>query len=155
MPANSIFSGPITSIFNAKHFDENLFTWQCEKEDKNAYRFQISHFYGAFSNHIMAGKGLKLSTIKMEKHIEVQDTKIGTRPCHSVNNFAPKRWHETHTGTPTSICITVLDSTSGTVQVTLQHVYIWNRHITLPINLVPNKLLTYRFTPLAICKAKA
>ena len=30
---NSIFSGPVTSIFNAIRFDENLFTCQCEKED--------------------------------------------------------------------------------------------------------------------------
>ena len=30
-----IFS-PITSIFDARHFDENHFTYQCEKEDKKA-----------------------------------------------------------------------------------------------------------------------
>ena len=31
-----IFSGPIKSIFNAKRFDENSFTCQCEKEDIKA-----------------------------------------------------------------------------------------------------------------------
>jgi len=30
----SIFSGPITSVFNAMRFDENLSTCQCEKEEK-------------------------------------------------------------------------------------------------------------------------
>ena len=33
-PASSMFSGPLTSTFNAIHFDENPFTWQWEKEDK-------------------------------------------------------------------------------------------------------------------------
>ena len=79
-PANSIISGPTTSIFNAMRFDENPFTCQCEKEDKKAYSFQISHFSGAFSNHIMAVKGLKLSTIKNGK------TYISTRH---------KNWYKT------------------------------------------------------------
>ena len=56
-PANRIFSGPITSIFNAMCFDEIPFACQCEKEDKKGYWFQISHFYGWFSNEIMAVKG--------------------------------------------------------------------------------------------------
>ena len=43
---------------NAMRFDENPFTFQCEKEDKKAYGSQISHFYGSFSNDIMAVKGL-------------------------------------------------------------------------------------------------
>ena len=30
-----------------------------EEEEKKAYGFQISHFYGSFSNDIMAVKGLK------------------------------------------------------------------------------------------------
>ena len=34
------------------------FTCQCEKEDKKAYGFQISHFYGSFSDDITALKGL-------------------------------------------------------------------------------------------------
>ena len=36
MPANSTFSTPITSIFNAMCFDENSFTCQCKKEDRNS-----------------------------------------------------------------------------------------------------------------------
>ena len=32
---DSIFSGPMTSTFNGMCFDENLFTCQCEKEDRN------------------------------------------------------------------------------------------------------------------------
>ena len=59
-PANSIFSGPITSVFSAMHFDESPFTCQRQKEDKKAQAFQISHFYGSFSNDIMAAKGLSM-----------------------------------------------------------------------------------------------
>ena len=44
---------------NAMRFDENPFTFQCEKEDKKAYGSQISLFYGSFSDDIMAVKGLK------------------------------------------------------------------------------------------------
>ena len=40
------------------HFTENPFTCQSEKEDKKAYGFQISHFYGSLSKDIMAVKGL-------------------------------------------------------------------------------------------------
>ena len=50
--ANSIFSGPMC-------FDENPFTCQCEKGNKKAEGFQISHFYRSFSNEIMEVKGLK------------------------------------------------------------------------------------------------
>ena len=39
-------------------FDGDPFTCQWEKEDKKADEFQISHFYGSFSNDIMAVKGL-------------------------------------------------------------------------------------------------
>ena len=56
--ANSIFSGPVTAIFNAVRFDETPFTCQYEKEDKKTEGFQISHFYGSFSSDIMAVKGL-------------------------------------------------------------------------------------------------
>ena len=59
-PANSVFSGPITSVFSAVRFDETLFTYQCEKEDKKAVRFQISHFYGSFLSDILAVKRLLL-----------------------------------------------------------------------------------------------
>ena len=51
MPANSIFSGPVTSTFNAMHFGEILFKYQCQKKkkkkkkDKKAEGFEISHFY--------------------------------------------------------------------------------------------------------------
>jgi len=31
VPANSIYSGPITSAFNAVRFDENPFTCHCKK----------------------------------------------------------------------------------------------------------------------------
>ena len=37
-----------TPTFNARRFDENLFTCHCEKENKKAYGFQISHFYWSF-----------------------------------------------------------------------------------------------------------
>ena len=33
-PADSVFSGPITSFFNAMRFDEDPFTCHCEKEDR-------------------------------------------------------------------------------------------------------------------------
>ena len=58
-PANSIFSGPVTSIFSAMRFDENPFSQaNAIKEDKKTEGFQISHFYGSFSSD-MAVKGLK------------------------------------------------------------------------------------------------
>ena len=61
--ANSIFCGHIfsTSTFNAMSFDENPFTCQCEKEDKNAFKkwFQIWPFCWSFPSDIMAVKGLK------------------------------------------------------------------------------------------------
>ena len=38
--------------------DENPFTCQCEKEDKQAEKFEISHFYGSFLNDIVAVMGL-------------------------------------------------------------------------------------------------
>ena len=53
-----MFSGPITSTFNASHFDEIPFTYRCEKEGKKASRFEILHCYGAFSNDTMAVRGL-------------------------------------------------------------------------------------------------
>ena len=59
-PANSIFSGPITSILNCMHFDGDPLTCQCEKQNKKVEGFQISHFYGSFSNDTMAVKGLSL-----------------------------------------------------------------------------------------------
>ena len=34
--ANSVFSGPVTSIFNAMRFDGNPLTCQCEKGGKKA-----------------------------------------------------------------------------------------------------------------------
>ena len=57
-PANSIFSGPVTSTFNVRRCDESPFTCQREKEDKKAQRFPMSHFYWSFSNNIVAVKGL-------------------------------------------------------------------------------------------------
>jgi len=44
-------------------FDENPFTCQREKRDEKAKGFQISHFYGSFSN-IMAVEGLNKSLIR-------------------------------------------------------------------------------------------
>jgi len=58
-PANNIFSSPATAIFNTVCFDGDLFTCQCEKEDKKAKGSKISHCYGLFSNDIMAAKGLR------------------------------------------------------------------------------------------------
>ena len=40
------------------HFDEHYFTYQCEKEKKMAYGFQILSFYWLCSSDIMAVKGL-------------------------------------------------------------------------------------------------
>jgi len=34
-----------TSTFNAMRYDENSFRCQCEKEDKKAEGFLISHFF--------------------------------------------------------------------------------------------------------------
>ena len=61
-PANSVFSGPITSVFSAMGFDENPFRCQCKKEDKRAEVFQISHIYVSFSNDIVAVKWLSTSS---------------------------------------------------------------------------------------------
>ena len=58
VPAHSIFSGPIMSIFNSMRFDGDPVTGQCEKEDKKAEGFQISHCDGSFSSDTMAVKGL-------------------------------------------------------------------------------------------------
>jgi len=40
MPANSIFSGPMTSIFNAMRFDENPFP--CQREKKRQKGIKVS-----------------------------------------------------------------------------------------------------------------
>ena len=58
MPANSVFSGPMTSVFNALSFDGEPFICQRNEEDKKAYGFVIWNFYGWFSNDILAVKGL-------------------------------------------------------------------------------------------------
>jgi len=42
VPAKSIFSGARTFIFSAMPFDENPFTWQCEKEQQKDLR--VSNF---------------------------------------------------------------------------------------------------------------
>ena len=65
MPANSIFSGPVSnnSIFNIvlterkKNSDGKART----KKKKKAYGFQILHYYRSFSSNIVAVKGLKSS----------------------------------------------------------------------------------------------
>ena len=47
------------STFNAMGFDENPFTYRCEREKEQAQGFQISHFYWPFSfSDIVAVKGL-------------------------------------------------------------------------------------------------
>ena len=51
--ANSPFSGSVTSVFNSMRFGENPFTCRCKEG------FQISHFYGLFSNDVMAVKRLR------------------------------------------------------------------------------------------------
>ena len=58
MPAGSIFSGPITSSFDAMHFDENPFTCHCEEEDKKVHVFSVSQFYWLFSSDIVVVKAL-------------------------------------------------------------------------------------------------
>ena len=47
-----IFRSFNQAAFDARRFNENLFTYQCEKEDKKAEGFQISHFYWSFSVHV-------------------------------------------------------------------------------------------------------
>ena len=42
MPANSIFSGPITLNFKSMHFDGDPFTCQCEKQKQKSLR--VSNF---------------------------------------------------------------------------------------------------------------
>ena len=51
--------------YNTSFFRENSFTCQCEKDDKKAEGFQTSHFYGLFSNDIMAVKELKIKMLAM------------------------------------------------------------------------------------------
>ena len=58
VPANNIFSGPITSTVNAVPFDKSRFTRQCKKEDRKALRFQILLFDWSFSSDILAVKRL-------------------------------------------------------------------------------------------------
>ena len=58
MTSKTVFSARITPIFNSMCFDGDTFTCQCEKADKKAQGFQISHFYGSFSSDFMAAKGL-------------------------------------------------------------------------------------------------
>ena len=48
VPAKSIFSGARTFIFSAMPFDENPFTWQCEKEDKKAKGLKLCTFICRF-----------------------------------------------------------------------------------------------------------
>ena len=57
-PAQSIFSGPITSVLNAMRFNGDLFTCQCDEEDKKAEGFQISNCYCSFSSDVVAVKVL-------------------------------------------------------------------------------------------------
>ena len=47
------------------HFDGDPFKCPHEKEDKKTYGFQISHFYGSFSNNLMAVKGLNVEKESM------------------------------------------------------------------------------------------
>ena len=64
LQANSIFSGPITSIFNSMLFDGDPFAYHCNNNNKKVYGFQISHFYGSFSNDTTAMKGLIVTVWK-------------------------------------------------------------------------------------------
>ena len=57
-------------------FDEIPFTSQCEKEDRKAEGFQISHFYGSFSNDIMAVKGLTGQLIQQQKPTKTSSRRI-------------------------------------------------------------------------------
>ena len=58
IPANSIFSDPITSDFNSVCLDENHFTYYCERLKD----FKFFTFIGCFSNDITAVKRLRLVT---------------------------------------------------------------------------------------------
>ena len=55
-PANSVFSGPITSTFSAVCFVENPFTCRCKKEAKRLKGFKLALLL--FLNDIIAVKGL-------------------------------------------------------------------------------------------------
>ena len=52
-----IFRSFNTFTFNAMHFDENPFMYQCEKDDKQAEGSQILHLYSSFSSDVMTVKG--------------------------------------------------------------------------------------------------
>ena len=85
-----IFSSPITSTFNAMHLDESPFTCQCQKEDKKASEFQISHFYWSFSSDIIAVKGLSAAHLA---------------DCTNVSlSFAGKKMMQNHWG-KTGMCL--------------------------------------------------
>jgi len=75
----SLFSGPKIC------FQCFAFWCQCEKEDKQAEGFQISHFYGSFSNDIMAVKWLNC-----ESFIHVGIVSFVCRvwhPCFPLNGI--------------------------------------------------------------------
>ena len=57
--ANSILSTPVTSTFSAVRFDENPFTCQREKEDRNSYGFELLHCYWSLSSDNVEVKGLR------------------------------------------------------------------------------------------------
>ena len=56
-------------------FDGNLFTYQCEKENKG---FQISHFCCSFSSGIMAVKGLRMKHYTVVLGTEHYTVVLGT-----------------------------------------------------------------------------
>ena len=73
-----------TSTFNGISFDENSFTFQCEKEDKNAHGFKILQFYWSFSSETMAVKGLKQRT-------RVRSPILSIRELHKYTSVIPFR----------------------------------------------------------------
>ena len=73
-PANSIFSGPISTL-NAMRFGDNPFTCKYKKEEKKA------HFYWSFSNDIKAEKGLNSFHLEAEK---------GLNSFHLAAHFQPQ-----------------------------------------------------------------
>ena len=72
-------------------FDENSFTFLCEKEDKNASGFKILQFYWSFSSETMAVKGLKQRT-------RIRSPTLSIRGLHKYTSVIPFRSAEAVVG---------------------------------------------------------
>ena len=74
-PANSIFTGPLTSILNAMHFDKNCFTYQLEKRKQKGLR--VSNFallLVAFKWH-HGSEGVKRPQASVQLHTKLYSNK--------------------------------------------------------------------------------